>query len=141
MPEGCQQVLAFGLLTVVVAAMVMGSAWQRLSGPAGRGDVRACNGDDHAAGFRSALAADIAAVRQRHDPVDVIESENLSTGTTQNVQLRAEDPRAAFGSPMLALVSGRYPAAPGQVALTGAVADLYGVRRAAWSGWRDGPTG
>jgi len=45
------------------------------------------------------------------------------------VQLRAEDPRAPFGSPMLALVSGRYPAAPGEVALTGAVADLYGVSR------------
>jgi putative ABC transport system permease protein len=75
------------------------------------------------------LAAGIAAIRQRYGTVNVIENENLSTGTTQNVQLRAEDPHAAFGSPMLALVSGRYPAAPGQVALTGAVADLYGVSR------------
>src|SRR6202035_1835502 len=77
----------------------------------------------------SRLAADIAAIRQRRGANDVIESENLSTGTTQNVQLRAEDPRAPSGSPMLALVSGRYPAAPGEVALTSAVAALYGVHR------------
>ncbi len=60
--------------------------------------------------------------------MNVIENQNLSTGTTQDVQLRAEDPNGRFGGPMLALVSGRYPAAPGQVALTGAVTDLYGVR-------------
>jgi len=60
------------------------------------------------------LAADVAAIRQRHGTVDVIESENLSTGTTQDVQLRAEDPRAAFGSPMLALVSGGTRPRPGR---------------------------
>jgi putative ABC transport system permease protein len=128
--EWRQQFLVFGLLTVAVAAMVMGAA-VTTAAPGQPGE--ATFGDATAMitlpGSDPRLAADIAAIRQRHGAIDVIENENLSTGTTQNVQLRAEDPRAGFGSPMLALVSGRYPAAPGQVALTGAVADLYGVSR------------
>jgi putative ABC transport system permease protein len=60
--------------------------------------------------------------------VDVIEAENLSTGTTQNVQLRAEDPNSPFSKPMLSLVLGRYPNAPGQVALTSGAASMSGVK-------------
>jgi putative ABC transport system permease protein len=120
----------FGLLTVAVAAMVMGSAVAAAApGQPGEATFGTATAMITLPGSDPRLAADIAAVRQRHGTVDVIENENLSTGTTQDVQLRAEDPRAAFGSPMLALVSGRYPAAPGQVALTGAVAALYGVSR------------
>jgi len=128
--EWRQQLLVVGLLTVAVAAMVMGSAVATAApGQPGEATFGTATAMITLPGSDPRLAADVAAIRQRHGTVDVIESENLSTGTTQDVQLRAEDPRAAFGSPMLALVSGRYPAAPGQVALTGAVADLYGVRR------------
>ncbi len=128
--EWRQQLLVFGLLTVAVAAMVMGTAVATAApGQPGEATFGTATAMITLPGSDPRLAADIAAIRQRHGTVDVIENENLSTGTTQDVQLRAEDPRAAFGSPMLALVSGRYPAAPGQVALTGAVADLYGVSR------------
>ncbi|MGH3122845.1 MAG: FtsX-like permease family protein [Streptosporangiaceae bacterium] len=128
--EWRQQLLVFGLLTVAVAAMVMGTAVATAApGRPGEATFGTATAMITLPGSDPRVAADIAAIRQRHDPVDVIDNENLSTGTTQNVQLRAEDPRAAFGSPMLALVSGRYPAAPGQVALTSAVADLYGVSR------------
>jgi putative ABC transport system permease protein len=128
--EWRQQLLVFGLLTVAVAAMVVGSAVATTApGQPGEATFGTATAMITLPGSDPRLAADVAAITQRHGTVDVIESENLSTGTTQDVQLRAEDPRAAFGSPMLALVSGRYPAAPGQVALTGAVADLYGVRR------------
>ena len=128
--EWRQQLLVFGLLTVAVAAMVTGSAVAAAApGHPGSATFGTATAMITLPGSDPRLAADIAAIRQRRGAVDVIESENLSTGTTQNVQLRAEDPRAPFGSPMLALVSGRYPAAPGEVALTGAVADLYGVSR------------
>jgi putative ABC transport system permease protein len=127
--EWRQQLLVFGLLTVAVAAMVMGSA-VATAAPGQPGEATFGNATAMITlpGSDPRLAAGIAAVRQRYRTVDVIENEDLGTGTAQEVQLRAEDPRAVFGSPMLALVSGRYPAAPGQVALTGAVADLYGVR-------------
>jgi putative ABC transport system permease protein len=128
--EWRQQLLVFGLLTVAVAAMVTGASVAAAApGQPGEATFGTATAMITLPGSDPRLAADIAAIRQRHGTVDVIESANLSTGTTGHVQLRAEDPRAPLGSPMLALVSGRYPAAPGEVALTGAVADLYGVRR------------
>jgi putative ABC transport system permease protein len=120
----------FGLLTVAVAAMVMGTAVATAApGQPGEATFGTATTMITLPGSDPSLAADITTIRHRYGTVDVIDNENLSTGTTQDVQLRGEDPHAAFGSPMLALVSGRYPAAPGQVALTGAVADLYGVSR------------
>ena len=128
--EWRQQLLVSGLLTVAVAAMVVGSAVAAAApGQPGEATFGTATAMITLPGSDPRLAADVAAIRRRHGAVDVIENENLSTGTTQDVQLRAEDPHAAFSSPMLALVSGRYPAAPGRVALTGTVADLYGVRR------------
>jgi putative ABC transport system permease protein len=128
--EWRQQLLVFGLLTVAVAAMVMGTAVATAApGQPGEATFGAATTMITLPGSDPSLAADIVAIRHRYGTVDVIGNENLSTGTTQDVQLRGEDPHAPFGSPMLALVSGRYPAAPGQVALTGAVADLYGVSR------------
>jgi putative ABC transport system permease protein len=128
--EWRQQFLVFGLLTVAVAAMVMGAAVATAApGQPGEATFGTATTMIKLPGSDPRLAAGIAAIRQRYGAIDVVEYENLSTGTTQDVQLRAEDPHAAFGSPMLALVSGRYPAAPGQVALTSAVADLYGVSR------------
>jgi putative ABC transport system permease protein len=57
------------------------------------------------------------------------------------VQLRAEDPHGHHNSPLLSLVSGTYPAGPGQVALTSQVATLYGAHvggtwQAAGTTWR-----
>ena len=57
------------------------------------------------------------------------------------MQLRAENPHGHYNSPLLGLVSGTYPAGPGQVALTSQVATLYGAHvggtwRAAGTTWR-----
>ena len=43
------------------------------------------------------------------------------------MQLRAESPHGHYNSPLLSLVSGTYPAGPGQVALTSQVATRYGA--------------
>ena len=57
------------------------------------------------------------------------------------MQLRAENPHGHYNSPLLGLVSGTYPAGPGQAALTSQVAALYGAHvggtwQAAGTTWR-----
>src|SRR6202035_4394101 len=79
------------------------------------------------------LTADIAAIAGRWGPADLIESQNFTIGTAQSAQpaqsaqLRAESPHGHYNSPLLGLVSGAYPAGPGQVALTSEVAALDGA--------------
>jgi putative ABC transport system permease protein len=127
--EWRQQLLVLGLLTAAVAATIWsvgvvtntqlpnpdhatyGTAAAQVTLPAS---------DPH-------LAADIAAIQRRWGPADVIENHDIATGTTQSVQLRAENPHGLYNGPLLSLVSGAYPAGPGQVALTSQVASLYGA--------------
>jgi putative ABC transport system permease protein len=141
--EWRQQLLVLGLLTVAVAVTIWGAstvtnvALQNPNYPTfGTASVQVTlpGSDPH-------LAADIAAVAGRWGPADVIENQDIANGTTQPVQLRAENPHGHYNSPMLGLVSGTYPAGPGQVALTSQVATLYGVHaggswRAAGTTWR-----
>ena len=74
------------------------------------------------------LAADIAAIQDRWGPADLIENQNITAGTAQPLQLRAESPHGHYNAPLLGLVSGSYPAGPGQVALTSGAAAQYGAR-------------
>jgi len=141
--EWRQQLLALGLLAVAVAATIWGASvitnvqlrnpnWARYGTAAARATLS--GSDPH-------LAADIAAIQRRWGPADVIENQKITTDTTQSVQLRAESPHGHFNAPLLSLVSGAYPAGPGQVALTSEVASLYdthagGTWRAAGTTWR-----
>jgi putative ABC transport system permease protein len=141
--EWRQQLLVLGLLTVAVAATVWGASvvtnaqlgnpeWPTYGTAAATATLP---------GSDPTLAADIATIQRRWGPADVIENQNIATGTTQSVQLRAENPHGHFNAPLLGLVSGAYPAGPGQVALTSQVASLYGAHvggtwRAAGTTWR-----
>jgi putative ABC transport system permease protein len=141
--EWRQQLLVLGLLTVAVAAMIWGASVvtnTQLPNPnyATFGTAAALvtlpGTDPH-------LAADIAAIQGRWGPADLIENQDIATGITQPVQLRAERPHGHYNSPLLSLVSGTYPAGPGQVALTSQVAVLYGTHaggtwQAAGTTWR-----
>jgi putative ABC transport system permease protein len=127
--EWRQQLLVLGLLTVAVAATIWGASAvtnAQLADPnypmfgTAAVSVTLPGSDPH-------LAADIAAVTDRLGPADVIENQKIATGTTQSVQLRAESPQGHYTAPLLGLVSGAYPAGPGQVALTSQVASLYNV--------------
>jgi putative ABC transport system permease protein len=124
--EWQQQLLVLGLLTAAVAAMIwgVGVASRTPPGTAAYGTADAAI--SLPGGPR--LAAEIAAIRQQYGPADVIENQALTTGSADNVQLRAQDPHGRFGAPLLALDSGRYPSGPGQVALTRQVASLYNVQ-------------
>jgi len=141
--EWRQQLLVLGLLTVAVAATVWGAAVvtnSQLPNPnwptygTAAATVKLPGSDP-------LLAADIATIQRSWGPADVIENQAIATGTSQSVQLRAEKPHGHFNAPLLGLVSGAYPAGPGQVALTSQVATLYGARvggtwQAAGGTWR-----
>jgi putative ABC transport system permease protein len=141
--EWRQQLLVLGLLAVAVAAAIWAASVVT--------NVQLPNANYPTFGTAAAqvtlpgndpsLAADIAAIQGRWGPADLIENQDLPNGTTQPVQLRAESPHGHYNSPLLGLVSGGYPATPGQVALTSQVADLYGAHmggtwRAAGTTWR-----
>ena len=141
--EWRQQLLVLGLLTVAVAATTWGTSVvtnTQLPNPnyATYGTAAA---QVTLPGTDPQLAADIATIAGRWGPADVIETQDIATGTTQPVQLRAENPHGHYNSPLLSLVSGTYPAGPGQVALTSQVASLYGTHvggtwQAAGTTWR-----
>src|SRR5262249_16117048 len=59
-------------------------------------------------------------------------------GSIDTYQLRAQNPRGPFGQPMLSLVSGHFPAGPGQVAVTAGVASEFGLK--VGSVWHQGGT-
>ena len=141
--EWRQHLLVLGLLTVAVAATIWGASVVT--------NAQLPNPDYATYGIAAALvtlsgtdphlAADIATIQDRWGPADLIENQNIATGTTQPVQLRAENPHGHYNSPLLSLVSGTYPAGPGQVALTSQVATLYdthvgGTWQAAGTTWR-----
>jgi putative ABC transport system permease protein len=141
--EWRQQLLVLGLLTVAVAATVWGASVvtnAQLPNPNyptyGTAAAKAT-----LPGTDRDLAADIASIQRRWGPADVVEHQDIATGTTQSVQMRAESAHGHFNAPLLSLVSGSYPAGPGQVALTGQLASLYGAHvggswRAAGTTWR-----
>ena len=141
--EWRQQLLVLGLLTVAVAVTIWGTSTVtnvQLPNPNyatfGTAAVQVT-----LPGTDPQLAADIAAVAGRWGPADLIESQDIATGSTQSVQLRAESPHGHYNAPLLSLVSGSDPAGPGQVALTSQVAALYGAHvggtwRAAGTTWR-----
>ncbi len=141
--EWRQQLLILGLLTAAVAATIWGASVvtnTQLPNPnyatlgTAAASVTLPGTDPH-------LAADIATIQDHWGPADLIENQNIATGTTQPVQLRAESPHGHYNAPLLSLVSGSYPAGPGRAALTSQVAALYdthvgGTWRAAGTTWR-----
>jgi putative ABC transport system permease protein len=135
--EWRQQLLILALITVAVAATVVGSA------------VATAEPSPPTAAFGTAqdlatftgpgphLAAEIVSIEHRFGTVDVIENQMLSVpGSIQTYSLRAQNPHGPFGQPMLSLISGRFPAGSGQVAVTSGVASDF--RLTVGSSWTVG---
>jgi putative ABC transport system permease protein len=126
--EWRQQLLVLGLLTVAVAATIWGASVATNSQiPPGYPTFGTGAAQVTLPGTDPYLTADIATIAGRWGPADLIEKANIATGTRQSVQLRAESPHGHYNAPLLSLVSGTYPAGPGQVALTSQVAARYGA--------------
>jgi putative ABC transport system permease protein len=126
--EWRQQSLVLALIVVALAATVVGAAVAtNTPPPAGAGfgtaqERATLPGGPH-------LAGQIAVLQQHAGRVDVIENQAIAIpGSINTYALRAQDPHGAFGQPMLSLVSGHYPAGPGQVAVTQGVAATFNLR-------------
>jgi putative ABC transport system permease protein len=137
--EWRQQLLVLALITLAVAATIIGAAVATNNPPpAGAGFGTAKN----MATFQAPdphLASQIAALEQRFPPVDVIENQTFAIpGSINTYQVRAQNPHGPYGQPMLALVSGHFPAGPGQVAVTSGVASDFGLKIG--SLWHQGGT-
>ena len=134
--EWRQQFLILALITVAVAATIVGSAVAINTPPpknAGFGTAR------YSVSFPSynAQAASVIAKLQHAGRVEVIENETLSIpGSINTYQLRAQEPRGPFSGPMLSLVSGHYPSGADQVAVTSGVASAFHLR--VGTSWRVG---
>jgi putative ABC transport system permease protein len=125
--EWRQQVLVLALLTVSVAAAIgIATAAYNTAGVAGNASFGSANHrytlDDP---DLDALDEGVAAATERFGPVDVIARwSGPIPGSVESLEVRAHDPAGPFSEPMLALHDGRYPTAPGEVALTDGVAEL-----------------
>jgi putative ABC transport system permease protein len=136
--EWRQQLLILALIVVAVAATLVGVAVATNTPlPASTGFGTA---QDMATLQAPAphLASQIAALQRRFGRVDVIENQTIAVpGSIDTYNLRAQDPHGAFGQPMLSLVSGHYPAGPGEVAVTsGVAADFHLHVGEVWQGRR-----
>jgi putative ABC transport system permease protein len=125
--EWRQQLLVLALITVAVAATIVGAAVAvNTPPPSGFGtaqDMATFTG----AGPR--LAAQIASLEHRFGPADVIENQTQQVpGSISTYQLRAQNPRGPLGAPLLSLISGRYPSAADQVAITAGVASDFNLK-------------
>ncbi len=121
--EWRQQLLILTLITVTVGATFVASAVATAT-PSPTTAAFGTAGDLATfTGSSSHVAAEIAVLRERFGTVDVIETQTLPVpGSIQTYSLRSQDPHGPFGQPTLGLVSGHYPAGPGQVAVTSGVA-------------------
>src|SRR6266511_977278 len=121
-----QQILVTALLTVAVAAAIGSNTIAYNSGAADDADHGSAtyllrfDGTDP-----RKLQAGLAAARRSFGTIDAIAHRSVAVpGNVETVDYRAQDPRGAFGSALLALRRGSYPVGPRQVAVTDGVAEL-----------------
>ena len=137
--EWRQQLLILGLVTVAVAATIVGAAVATTTPPAANAGFGTAQDQATYQAPDPHLASQIAALRHRFGRVDVIENEAAAIpGSINTYDMRAQNPRGPYGQPMLSLVSGHYPAAPGQVAVTSDLAATFHLK--VGDLWRSGGT-
>ncbi|HUI04740.1 MAG TPA: FtsX-like permease family protein [Acidimicrobiales bacterium] len=135
--EWRQQLLILALITVAVAATIVGSAVATNTPPPKDAGFGTAQDSVTFTSYDAHTASVIATLERRFGRVDVIESETQSIpGSISTYQLRAQDPHGPFGGPMLSLVSGRYPSGADEVAVTNGVASTFHLR--VGSTWRVG---
>jgi len=126
--EWRQQLLVLALITVSVGAIVLGAAVATTTPPPASSGFGTAQDLATFSAPDPQLATQIAALEHRFGKVDVIENEAFSIpGSINSYDLRAQNPDGRFGPPMLSLISGHYPAAADQVALTPGVASAFNV--------------
>ncbi|HEY2214079.1 MAG TPA: FtsX-like permease family protein, partial [Acidimicrobiales bacterium] len=127
--EWRQQILILALIIVAVAATIIGATVARNTPPpanTGFGTaqdmVSLQTPDTH-------LTSQLATLQQQFRTLDIIENQTITIpGSISTYNLRAQNPRGAFGQPMLQLLSGHFPSSANQVAVTGVLASTFHLR-------------
>jgi putative ABC transport system permease protein len=126
--EWRQQFLVLALITLAVAATIIGAAVATNTPPSanfGFGTARDMASSPSAGPQTS---AQIESLEHRFGKVEVIENETLQVpGSVSTYDLRAQSSTGPFSQPMLQLLSGHYPTTAGQVALTAGLASELGL--------------
>jgi putative ABC transport system permease protein len=124
--EWRQQLLVLALITLAVAATVLGAAIATNNPPASNYGFGTAG---YMATFQTAgprTNAAIASLVHRFGAVEVIENQVLQVpGSINTYDLRAQDSNGPFSRPMLQLLSGHFPTTAGQVALTSGLASQF----------------
>jgi putative ABC transport system permease protein len=127
--EWRQQLLILALITVAVGATVVASTVATDTPAPIAGVLGTAQDAASISGPPATINADIAKIERLFGRADVIENESVPVPGTQNAfDLRAQNPHGPFGAPLLSLVSGQYPAAANEIALTGGVATDFNLR-------------
>ena len=120
--EWRQQLLILALVTLAVAAAIIGSAVATNTPASATSGFGTASDAASFSGSSPHLVAQIASLQHRFGSVDVIENETVSIpGSINTFQLHAQNPSGPFGKPMLSLLSGHFPKAPDEVAVTSGV--------------------
>ena len=135
--EWRQQFLILALITVAVAATIVGSAVTTNNPPPKNAGFGTAQDSVSFTAYDAHTASAITSLEHRFGRVEVIKNETLSIpGSINTYQLRAQDPHGTFSGPMLTLVSGHYPSGADQVAVTSGVASAFHL--AVGDSWRMG---
>jgi putative ABC transport system permease protein len=127
--EWRQQFLVLALITVAVAVTIVGSAVAINIPPSTNSGFGTAGDMATFTGTSPHLAAQIASLEHRFGRVDVIENQTQRVpGSISTYQLRAQNPGGLYGGPMLSLISGRYPLAADQIAVTPGVASELNLK-------------
>ncbi len=121
--EWRQQLLILALITVAVGATVVASTVATDTPAPIAGVLGSAQDAASISGTPAQINAGILKIQRHYGRADVIENESVPVPGTQNTfDLRAQDPHGPFGGPLLSLVSGQYPAAANEIAVTSGVA-------------------
>src|ERR1700691_6056004 len=108
--EWRQQFLILALITVAVAATIIGSAGGGGQTPANNSGFGTAQDSVSFTAYDAHTASVIASLEHRFGRVELIENETQSIpGSINTYHIRAQDPRGSFSGSMLSLVSGRLP--------------------------------
>ncbi|MEV6847114.1 FtsX-like permease family protein [Actinoplanes sp. NPDC051411] len=124
--EWRRQSLVLALLAVAVAVTVFGLGAAGNVLPPGAAQFGNADYLLVLRGAGSALQDDVAAARQAYPAAEVINHQQIAVpGSATPLDLRDQSPTAPLGAPMLRLDAGRYPAGPGEIAVTDRTARLF----------------
>jgi putative ABC transport system permease protein len=124
-----QQALMLALVTVATAGAVAFATIAVNSASGTRGEFGDATGMVRLDGTHpDAAKAGVAAARRRFGEIEVVGHTPVAVpGSPEPLDLRTQDPKGIYGHSMLALRSGRYPAAPNEIAVTDGASDLLAV--------------